>query len=182
MKRHAKQEGVCSVLFVCLGNICRSPAAEGVMLNALRQMRLEQHFRIDSAGTSSYHIGEPADRRMRQAASRRGIELTSRSRMVAPRDFRDFDLIVAMDRENLSELIRVSGRTANPNLADKLSSPEQPSQPEQLKLLSEFLDDSWPVDVPDPYFGGEDGFETVLDMLQAACPVLIAEIRGEAKK
>lgn len=153
-----RSQNLKRVLFVCLGNICRSPAAEGVMLHLLKQMELQRGFEIDSAGTSSYHIGEPADRRMRKAARQRGIELTSRARMVTDKDFQRFDLIVAMDRSNYDQLVRIGG------------------QVDHLRLLSDFLDDVWPTDVPDPYFGGDDGFEMVLDMLQAACPKLIAEL------
>lgn len=147
------------ILFVCLGNICRSPAAEGVMQHLLNKLQLEEMVAVDSAGTSSYHIGEPADRRMRHAARRRGVELHSRARMAHRQDFEDFDLIVAMDRDNRRELDRLLPGS------------------EKLCLLSDFLDDGFPVDVPDPYFGGDEGFETVLDMLQAACPRLLDRFR-----
>lgn len=147
------------ILFVCLGNICRSPAAEGVMQALIDERGLGSQIEIDSAGTSSYHIGEPADKRMRAAAKLRGVDLTSRSRMVNRRDFTQFDWIVAMDRANLRELKNFAeGQSAN------------------LRLMSDYLDDSWPRDVPDPYYGGDQGFEDVLDMLQAACPKLLEEI------
>ncbi len=127
------------------------------MKHLVAQRALQQSIVVDSAGTSSYHIGEPADRRMREAARRRGIELTSRSRMVSARDFDDFDVIVAMDRDNQRELLRLAGA----------------GQESKIHLLSEFLDGDWPTDVPDPYYGGAKGFERVLDMLEAACPRLI---------
>lgn len=154
------------ILFVCLGNICRSPAAEGVLQFVARHSQAD--IQVDSAGTSSFHIGEPADKRMRAAAAKRGYDLTSRSRMVTRRDLREFDLVVAMDRNNFRELSILAG---GPN--------------RKLKMLSEYLEEGWPRDVPDPYYGGEDGFEKVLDMLEAACPKIIASLineNGEASK
>ena len=148
------------ILFICLGNICRSPAAEGV-LHFIAQ-RSQADIQVDSAGTSSFHIGEPADKRMRAAASKRGYDLTSRSRMVTRRDFSDFDLVVAMDRNNFRELSILAG---GPN--------------RKLKLLSDYLGEGWPRDVPDPYHGGDDGFEKVLDMLEAACPKILASLTSE---
>ncbi len=149
------------ILFVCLGNICRSPAAEGVLQHVAE--RLQHDIEVDSAGTSSFHIGEPADKRMRAAASSRGYDLTSRSRMVTRRDFSDFDLVVAMDRNNFRELSILAGGPTR-----------------KLKLLSDYLGDDWPRDVPDPYYGGEDGFEKVLDMLEAACPKILASLSEES--
>ncbi len=148
------------VLFVCLGNICRSPAAEGVLQHLVDQRQLGSKIEVDSAGTSSYHIGEPADKRMRAAAKQRGIELTSRSRMVSPRDLGEFDLVVPMDRKNLRELEAMVSGGGRGN----------------IRLLSDYLDDSWPKEVPDPYYGGDEGFEQVLDMLMAACPRIIDEL------
>jgi len=145
------------ILFVCLGNICRSPAAEGVMQSLVNST--EADIQVDSAGTSSFHIGEPADKRMRAAAAKRGYELTSRSRMVTRRDFVEFDLVVAMDRNNYRELSILAG------------SPHR-----KLALLSHFLEGDWPRDVPDPYYGSDDGFETVLDMLEAACPKILQSL------
>ena len=146
------------VLFVCLGNICRSPAAEAVFQHLVNERGLGEGFVVDSAGTSSYHIGEPADKRMRAAASGRGIEVTSRSRMVSPRDFSRFDVLVAMDQDNYRELHKLAGSSGR-----------------KVRLLSDFLDDTWPRDVPDPYYGTDDGFDEVLDMLQAAAPTMLAE-------
>ena len=148
--------GRTRILFVCLGNICRSPAAEAVMRHHAIELGVQDRFEFDSAGTSSYHIGEPADRRMRLAAQRRGIEITSLARMVSLRDFENFDLILAMDRNNFQELSRLRPHS------------------NRLGMLSDYLDHSWPRDVPDPYYGADDGFETVLDMLQAASPNLIS--------
>jgi protein-tyrosine phosphatase len=150
------------LLFVCLGNICRSPAAEGVMHKLLDQRGLAEKIHVDSAGTSSYHIGEPADRRMRVAAASRGFDLTSRARMIHRRDFTDFDLIVAMDQANLHELLSYSEAQAG-----------------RVCLLSSFLEPHWPREVPDPYFGGDAGFFTVLDMLEAACPNILTALQAD---
>ncbi|MFO0939651.1 MAG: low molecular weight protein-tyrosine-phosphatase [Pirellulales bacterium] len=151
-----------SILFVCLGNICRSPAAEGVMQHLINQRSLSEQIRVDSAGTAGYHIGKLADARMRAAAERRGLNLTSRSRLVLPSDLRDFDLVVPMDRSNYRDLMGLVPGAKHDN----------------VKMLSDFLDSSWPREVPDPYYGGEEGFEYVLDMLQAACPAILNEIVG----
>ena len=151
------------LLFVCLGNICRSPAAEGVMQKLIDGQELSERIEVDSAGTSSYHIGEPADRRMLAAAASRGFDLTSRARMVHRRDFADFDMIVAMDQANMQELLSYSE-----------------ARPERVHKLSDFLEPHWPRDVPDPYLGGTEGFFTVLDMLEAACPKIIASLLSPA--
>ena len=143
------------VLFVCLGNICRSPAAEGLFLHHLKQEGLEDQIEVDSAGTGGWHAGERADPRMRQAAQSRGVELPSRARQVQRQDFELFDLIVAMDRDNLAHLRQLAK-----------------ARPGQLFLFSELLGKEWPQDVPDPYYGGPEGFETVLDMLTAGLPAL----------
>ena len=152
-----------SVLFVCLGNICRSPAAEGVLKHLLHQRGLAGSIRVESAGTSGYHLGDLPDRRMRAAAKKRGMVLESRARSVSSQDLRDFDLIVAMDRDNYRELLRLA---SGPNT--------------KIRLLSDFLDESWPREVPDPYYGGDEGFEHVLDMLEAACPELLDELQNGA--
>jgi protein-tyrosine phosphatase len=150
-----------SVLFVCLGNICRSPTGEGVMRALVAERDLESEILIDSAGTIGYHEGKPADARMRAAASRRDIELLSRSRKLVPTDLETFDLVLAMDRENLADIKQVH---ASPTA--------------EVRLFSEFLDEDWPTDVPDPYYGGADGFETVLDMIQAGCPQILEHLRS----
>lgn len=145
------------ILFVCLGNICRSPAAEGVLRHVLRERGLDGEIEVDSAGTGSWHVGERTDPRMREAASRRGYDLTSRGRQVTPEDLDAFDLIVAMDRDNLEGVRRLGSGSAD------------------VRLLSDYLDDSYPDEVPDPYYGGDRGFETVLDMLEAAMEGILAE-------
>lgn len=150
------------VLFVCLGNICRSPAAEGVMRHVVAGRQDAAHVTVDSAGTSAYHVGESADARMRQAAARRGYRLTSLSRQVTRADFERFGWIVAMDRQNLRDLEQQQADAEGGGAA--------------LHLLSDFLPSGSPIDVPDPYYGGKHGFETVLDLLETACPVLLQSI------
>ncbi len=144
------------LLFVCLGNICRSPAAEAVMRQLVHQAGRETEFEIDSAGTASYHVGRPSDHRMRAAADRRGYQMTKLARNVSPADLKRFDLIVAMDRSNFRDLQKLA-----------------PGVHPHICLMSDFLDDKWPVDVPDPYTGGPEGFEFVLDMVEAACPKIL---------
>ena len=145
-----------SVLFVCLGNICRSPTGEGVLQHLVDQQDLNDQISIDSAGTAGYHVGARADSRMRDHASRRGYDLQSRARKLSSRDMEEFDLVIAMDRENYRDIDRVN---------------DHPTA--ELKMLSDFLGEDWPSDVPDPYYGGADGFEYVLDMVEAACPKII---------
>lgn len=148
-----------SVLFVCMGNICRSPAAEGVLRHLAGQAGLE--IEIDSAGTIGYHAGDPADARMRSAATQRGYELTSRARQVTSRDLSRFGLVIAMDRANYGDLLRLA---------------EPPGS--NIRMLSDFLPEGedWPRDVPDPYYGKDDGFGFVLDMLEAACPAILRHV------
>src|SRR4051794_23731921 len=154
------------VLFVCMGNICRSPTAEGVMRSLVREAGLEDEIELDSAGTGGWHAGDPPDWRATEAASRRGVTLEGAARQVMPRDFVDFDLLLAMDRENLHDLRRVA---PSEELAGK------------ARLLREYDPASAgapDLDVPDPYYGGPRGFETVLDQVEAACRGLLAELRG----
>jgi protein-tyrosine phosphatase len=152
------------VLFVCMGNICRSPTAEGVMRRLLEDEGLD--VEIDSAGTGGWHAGEPPDERATLAARRRGVTLEGAARQVRPEDFRRFDLLIALDRSNLRELL---ARAPDEEAAEK------------VRLLREFdpaADGDF--DVPDPYYGGDRGFETVLDMVEAACRGLIDELRTAA--
>jgi protein-tyrosine phosphatase len=153
------------VLFVCLGNICRSPTAEGVMRALVREACLEDRIELESAGTGSWHIGEAPDSRATEAAHARGIVLEGAARQVHTRDFEEFDLIVAMDRQNLADLRHLA--------------PDESAR-EKVVLLRE-LDPATAgqqLDVPDPYHGGARGFEHVLDLVHAACAALLAELRG----
>lgn len=129
------------------------------MQRLIQERGLQGKITVDSAGTSSFHIGEPADKRMLQAAGQRGYELTSRSRQATGRDYSRFDLILAMDRNNYRELATLFG---------------EPSH--KLRLFSEYLDEDDPRDVPDPYHGESDGFATVLDLLERACPKILDEL------
>ncbi|MDE6323085.1 MAG: low molecular weight phosphotyrosine protein phosphatase [Paramuribaculum sp.] len=142
------------VLFVCLGNICRSPAAEGLMRQSVIENGTENRWEIDSAGTGNYHIGELPDPRMRAHARRRGLELDHRCRQVSESDFYNFDLIIAMDSSNYANLRRIA--------------PTAESQ-DKILQMAEFFDSCTNCDhVPDPYYDGADGFELVLDLLTAA--------------
>lgn len=148
-----------SVLFVCLGNICRSPAAEGIMRDQLQRRGLSGRFSIDSAGTGDYHIGDLPDRRMRIHARERGIELNHRCRQVRMSDFRDFDLIIPMDTSNHSNLIRLA---------------PDPEAESKIVPISAFFSPGTRYDhVPDPYYEGSEGFELVLDLLEDATSNLI---------
>jgi protein-tyrosine phosphatase len=149
------------ILFVCMGNICRSPTAEGVFRRVLEQRAPHLKVEIDSAGTHDYHVGSPPDRRAIEAARRRGIDLSGlRARQVAREDFERFDLILAMDEENLAEL----RERAAPHLHGR------------IRLLMEFASDAPMRYVPDPYYGGPQGFEQVLDLLEQAAEGLLEEV------
>jgi low molecular weight protein-tyrosine phosphatase len=154
-----------NILFVCLGNICRSPTAEGVMRKLVAEAGLRREVELDSAGTGGWHVGEPPDSRAREAARRRGIELRSVARRVRAEDFERFDLILAMDGSNRHALRRLA--------------PDERAR-EKVRLLREFDPDSAGLanlDVPDPYYDGEHGFETVLDQVEAACAGLLEHVR-----
>lgn len=150
------------ILFVCLGNICRSPAAEGVMKNVLEQHGDTAGWEIDSAGTGRYHIGDLPDSRMRFSAKRRGYNLTHRCRQVTESDFDTFDLIIGMDASNIANLKRIA------------PSPEAEAK---IAPMSRWLDPSRGFDhVPDPYYEGQEGFELVLDLLEDGCERLYQEL------
>lgn len=151
-----------SVLFVCMGNICRSPTAQGVFENLVREQGLIDRILIDSAGTHAYHIGNPPDQRSQAAARNRGLDLSGqRARKVEVLDFERFDYILAMDRANLEDLLRLA----------------QQEQLERLHLFMRFAS-RWKVDeVPDPYYGGNSGFDRVLDMAEDAAAGLLEHIR-----
>lgn len=175
-----KRSPVTRILFVCLGNICRSPAAEGVMQSLLQSRGLHPQFLIDSAGTGDWHIGDLPDARMRQAASTRNLSLTSRARQVTPQDFFNFDWIIAMDRKNFIDLQEISQQLPSadhPTPDHDSGSRSARSGLAKLHLFSEFVDPSWPVDVPDPYYGDHDGFGYVLDMLEHGCPHLLQRVQ-----
>lgn len=153
------------VCFVCLGNICRSPTAEGVMQNLVSQENLENAIEAESAGTAGYHTGELSDLRSREEASQRGVHLESRARQFKAADFRRFDYVLAMDAQNLSDLRQL---TDDPDELAKLS---------LLRSYDATKSDS--QDVPDPYYGDGNGFERVYEICEAACRGLLRHITEE---
>lgn len=154
------------VLFVCMGNICRSPTAEGVFRKLVVEEGLHETVEIDSAGTHDYHVGEPPDRRAQEAARRRGIDLSSlRGRQAIREDFVRFDYVLAMDRENYQNLLEIC--------------PE--GQEHKLQLFLEFAPHRPEREVPDPYFGGTSGFDRVLDMVEEAARGLLEDVRRRGR-
>ena len=151
---------VKKILFVCLGNICRSPAAEGVFKQKIKDRDLEKLFMVDSAGTGSWHVGNLADPRMRETALSRGIELTSRSRKIEESDLYEFDHIFVMDKDNLDAVQSLTQDHKNP-----INS--------KIKLLLSYSKNSQIDEVPDPYYGGQNGFDKVIDLLDDAMDGLI---------
>jgi protein-tyrosine phosphatase len=160
---------VTRILFVCLGNICRSPTAEGVMRHLVREQSLEDRIEIDSAGTGGWHVGAPPDERATAAAKRREIALEGSARRFEPDDFQSFDLILAMDAQNERDLKRLA--------------PDDEARA-RVRLFREFdpaSRDAPDLDVPDPYYGGERGFEHVLDLVDAAARGLLDELRAAGR-
>lgn len=150
------------VLFVCLGNICRSPTAEGLFRAALMDSKLDQFVDVDSCGTAGYHIGAPPDPRSVQAAAVRGIDISSlKARRVEAQDFDLFDYVLAMDRQNLRDLRKI----------------QPPESKATVGLFLDYADNPTVREVPDPYYGGAEGFERVLDLIEAASIGLIDDIR-----
>jgi protein-tyrosine phosphatase len=149
------------LLFVCLGNICRSPSAEGIMNHLVREAGLSDRIICDSAGTSSYHIGASPDPRMTAAARRQGIALMSHGRQFEASDFETFDLILAMDRDNYQSLM-ARDRTGQ--------------YQNKVRLMCDFCQTFPDKEVPDPYYGGSDGFNYVIDLLLDACNGLLAQV------
>jgi protein-tyrosine phosphatase len=152
------------VLFVCLGNICRSPSAEAVFNALIKKEGLTGSIQCDSAGIAGYHIGEPADQRMQSHAIRRGYRLTSVARKFNPEtDFEAFDYIVGMDDENVNDLQNLASSNEELN---------------KIYKITDFSSGAGHESVPDPYYGGSDGFELVLDILEDACEGLLNEVKG----
>jgi protein-tyrosine phosphatase len=151
------------LLFVCLGNICRSPTAENIMNAKVQEAGLSDRISCDSAGTSAYHVGDRPDRRMTQAATQRGIAMEGRARQLTRQDLAEFDLILAMDRENLANIkaLDPAGRYHD-----------------KIKLMGDYCTHHRLREVPDPYYGGPEGFNQVIDLLLDACDGLLAEIES----
>ena len=151
-----------NILFVCMGNICRSPSAEAVFSEIVKSKGLSQAFEIDSAGTLAYHVGEPADKRMKLHAVKRDYNLTSISRKFNPDiDFEHFDIIIGMDNENIGTLKNMA---KNQEDLDK------------IKKMTDFSKEWSYSEIPDPYYGGEEGFEQVLDLLEDSCQGLLEKL------
>jgi protein-tyrosine phosphatase len=151
-----------SVLFVCLGNICRSPRAEGVFRHLASERGVAARFEIDSAGTSGYHAGDPPDARSVATARARGIVVAGRSRQLIADDLRRFDWLIVMDEENLREVEKLASRT--------------PSTGARVHLLREWDANGTGLGVPDPYYGGEQGFEKVQDIVERSCEALLDDL------
>lgn len=149
------------LLFVCLGNICRSPSAENIMNHLIQQNNLQHKIICDSAGTSSYHIGSPPDRRMTLSAQKRGIVMTGKARQFTTQDFTQFDLILAMDKDNYADILRID---------------QTGEYHHKIKLMCHYAKNHTDTEVPDPYYGGQTGFDYVIDLLFDACQGLLEEI------
>tara|TARA_X000000368_G_scaffold91709_1_gene70100 strand:+ start:489 stop:962 length:474 start_codon:yes stop_codon:yes gene_type:complete len=154
---------VKKILFVCLGNICRSPAAEGIFNQKIKDKGLEKFFVVDSAGTGGWHVGNLADPRMRETALSRGIELKSRSRKIDENDLYEFDHILVMDKNNLHAV-----QSLNVDQTNLVNS--------KIKLILSYSKNSQLDEVPDPYYGGQNGFDKVLDLLNDAIDGLIESL------
>lgn len=146
------------LLFVCLGNICRSPSAENIMNQLLKEAGLSAKITCDSAGTSNYHLGAVPDRRMSMAAQKRGLKLAGQSRQLKPQDLQNFDLILAMDRENYQDILYLD---------------REGKYEDKIRLICDFATEKPDREVPDPYYGGTDGFDYVIDLLYDACAGLL---------
>lgn len=154
------------VLFVCLGNICRSPSAEGVFTHMVKEAGLENEISVDSCGTTAHHEGEPADIRMREHSKQRGYDLKSIARGIQRGDFEEFDYIITMDNSNYNNVVAMAADI----------------QKHKIKKMTDFCTDHPHDQVPDPYYGGPEGFELVLDLLEDACKGLLKHIQEEFER
>ncbi|MEO0899867.1 MAG: low molecular weight protein-tyrosine-phosphatase [Bacteroidota bacterium] len=153
------------VNFVCLGNICRSPMAEGLFIHKIKEEGLEKYFEVDSSGTGGWHVGEPADPRMREVAKQHGVHLPSRARKFIAQDHEDFDYILAMDGNNYGDILDLRKGTKK--------------EKAEVFKMRDFDKDHVGKDVPDPYYGGKEGFQKVYEMLARSTAELLAHIRKE---
>ena len=158
-----------NILFVCLGNICRSPAAEGIFIHFAKELGLQHYFEVDSAGTGNWHVGNQPDLRMQSAANKRGIYLTSLARKLRKEDFSYFDLILTMDDSNYA-------------LTQKLALDSKCEIKASIKPILSYRKNFNVKQVPDPYFGGDQGFEYVLDLLEDSCKSLLEELSLSLKE
>lgn len=151
------------VMFVCLGNICRSPTAHGIFAAMVQEAQLQEHISIDSCGTSGWHIGNPPDPRSIAMAAARGVDLSNlKASQIQPEDFRNFDYILAMDHQNLVDLQSIAPANSTA----------------RVELLLALDEDSVVREVPDPYYGGEEGFELAVELIEAASAKLLSHIRS----
>jgi protein-tyrosine phosphatase len=164
MVSETPESGRTSVLFVCLGNICRSPLAEGVFAHLVREAGLADRFRVESAGTGSWHVGELPDARASMVASQHGVELVSRARQITERDLERFDWVIAMDRENLRNIEQMAGTTEGHT---------------RIRLLRAFDENRDSDEVPDPYYGDVRSFENVYGIIDRSCRALLDRLRSE---
>ena len=146
------------ILFICMGNICRSPAAEAVFLKKISDRGIAQRFDVDSAGTGAWHSGNRADARSREAGENRGYELNSRARQITQSDTREYEWLICMDSDNISNVLQLG------------------ANPARVRLLTDWHPDQNQREVPDPYYGGTEGFELMYDLIEAACDRLIDDI------
>lgn len=165
--RTITKENPYKICFVCLGNICRSPTAEGIFQHLVNERGLQPYFYIDSAGTSAYHIGEPANSKSRDVAHKHGVELRSRARRFTVADLEEFDMILAMDHENLHNIRQLDSRKQYSG---------------KIKLMRNFDPEPGDGAVPDPYYGGMDGFQHVFDVVKRSCESLLDELEKNIQK
>ncbi len=158
MNRSITQKNPYKIIFVCLGNICRSPTGEGVFQHLVNERGLQSYFQIDSAGTSAFHIGEPANSKSQWTANQHGIKLNSRASKFTSQDLEEYDLIIAMDHDNLQNIKQLD-KTGN--YSDK------------IRLMRDFDPDPGDGAVPDPYYGGMKGFENVFQIVKRSCEALL---------
>ncbi|HEX9251536.1 MAG TPA: low molecular weight protein-tyrosine-phosphatase [Ignavibacteriaceae bacterium] len=156
------------VLFVCMGNICRSPAAEGIFKKLVNNANLGSLISIESAGTIGYHTGELPDRRMRKRAQERGYNLDSRARQFNPKkDFEEFDYIITMDDDNYSDVVSLDNNKSHSN---------------KIFKMADFISDKNVREVPDPYYGGTEGFDFVIDILEDGTKNLLNKIKEDLER
>ncbi len=152
-----------SILFVCLGNICRSPAAEAIFQDLINEKGFDKQFVVDSAGTGSWHVGKKADSRMRFAAQKRNINITSNARQIKEDDFSKFNYILVMDNSNFNNVLELKNRVKGSDFA-------------KILKIQDFASIFKEKEVPDPYFGGDDGFDHVLDILEDSISCFLEHI------
>lgn len=164
MRREITKVNPYKLIFVCLGNICRSPTGEGVFKHLVNEKGLQSYFQIDSAGTSAFHIGEPANSKSQWTANQHAVKLNSHARQLQQSDLEEYDLILAMDHENLLNIKRL----------DKKGSFDH-----KIKLMRDFDPNPEDGSVPDPYYGGMQGFENVFQIVKRSCEILLNDLEKE---